>query len=141
MVTALAELVSVPDAPVQVVVGAGEVWMLRLTGAVSVKPACVRSKPLVLLKVMVSVDATFALTLVGENASVTVGGAGVTVMAVGHAVAAVPVDDGALTVATPLALNDTLPESVWPAESVTVNMRVPTAPVEPTVTFAALAPA
>ena len=38
MVTALAELVNVPDAPLQVVVGAGEVWMIRLAGTVSVKP-------------------------------------------------------------------------------------------------------
>ena len=38
MVTALAELVKVPDAPLQVVVGAGEVSMLRLAGAVSVNP-------------------------------------------------------------------------------------------------------
>jgi hypothetical protein len=36
MVTALAELVKVPDAPLQVVVGAGEVWMLRFAGAASV---------------------------------------------------------------------------------------------------------
>ena len=51
------------------------------------------------MKVMVSVEAAFMGTLVGENASVTVGGAGVTVMGVGHAVAAVPAEemgDGAL---------------------------------------------
>ena len=41
----------------------------------------------------------FVLTLVGENASVTVGAAGVTVMGVGHAVAAVPAEDGAVEVA------------------------------------------
>jgi hypothetical protein len=38
MVTLLAELVRVPDPPLQVVVGAGEVWTLRLAGMVSVKP-------------------------------------------------------------------------------------------------------
>ena len=38
MVTALAELVSVPDEPLHVVVGAGEVCTLRLAGTVSVKP-------------------------------------------------------------------------------------------------------
>ena len=37
MVTLLAELVRVPDAPLQVVVGAGEVCTLRLAGMVSVK--------------------------------------------------------------------------------------------------------
>ena len=71
----------------------------------------------------------------------TVGATGVTVIAVGHAVAAVPGEDGAFTVAAPLALNETLAVlSIWPAKSVTVSSRVP-APVEATVTFAALAPA
>jgi hypothetical protein len=37
MDTVLAELVNVPDAPLQVVVGAGEVCTIRLAGAVSVK--------------------------------------------------------------------------------------------------------
>src|SRR5712692_5510516 len=93
MATALAELVNVPDAPLQVVVGAGEVWTLRLAGTVSVNPDSVKSKPLALLKVMVSVEATFSLTRAGENASVTVGGVSVTVSGVGHAVAAVPAED------------------------------------------------
>jgi hypothetical protein len=138
MVTALAELVRVPDAPLQVVVGAGEVWTLRLAGMVSVKSDWVKAKPFVLLKVMVSVEAAFALTLVGENASVTVGGTGVNVMGVGHAVADVPAEDGALTVAAPAAENDTVAElSLWPAESVTVRNKVP-APVEATVTWGAL---
>src|ERR1700722_16099545 len=93
MVTALAELVRVPDAPLQVVVGAGEFWTLRLAGMVSVKCDSVKAKPFVLLKVMVSVEAAFALTLVGEKSSVTVGGTGVNVMGVGHAVADVPAED------------------------------------------------
>jgi hypothetical protein len=38
MATVLAELVSVPDEPLHVVVGAGEVCTLRLAGTVSVKP-------------------------------------------------------------------------------------------------------
>jgi len=38
MVTVLAELVRVPDEPLQVVVGAGEVCTLRLAGTVSVNP-------------------------------------------------------------------------------------------------------
>jgi hypothetical protein len=139
MVTALAELVNVPDAPAQLVVGAGEVWMLRLAGTVSVKLDWVSANPLVLLKVMVSVDATFSPTLVGENASVIVGGTGVTVSGVGQAVAAVPGEDGAFTVAAPLAVNETLAElSMWPAESVTVNMRVPALPGGATVTCARL---
>ena len=37
-VTLPVELVNVPDAPLQVVVGAGEVWTVRLAGTVSVKP-------------------------------------------------------------------------------------------------------
>ena len=38
MVTALVELVNVPDAPAQVVVGAGEVCTLNRAGTDSVKP-------------------------------------------------------------------------------------------------------
>ena len=108
MVTALAELVKVPDAPLHVVVGAGEVCTLTLAGTVSVNPDWVNTKPFVLAKVMVSVEAALVATLVGENASVTVGGIGVTVSGVGHALAAVPADEGAITVALPAALNDTL---------------------------------
>ncbi len=141
MDTALEELVNVPDAPVQVVVGAGEVCTVRLAGTVSVKLDWVKSKPLALLNVMVSVEATFSPTLAGENASVTVGAASVTVSGAGHAVAAVPAEDGAFTFATPLALNDTLAVlSIWPTESVTVSMRVPAAPVDATVTCAVFAP-
>jgi hypothetical protein len=140
MVTALEELVRVPDAPLQVVVGAGEVWTLRFAGTVSVKPDWVNAKRFVLLKVMVSVEAAFALTLVGENASVTVGGTGVTVMGVGHAVAAVPAEDGVFTVAAPAAVNDTVPVSMWPAESVTVTVKVPAVlPVGMTLTCGVLA--
>src|SRR5258707_11963172 len=126
MDTALEELVNVPDAPVQVVVGAGEVCTVRLAGTVSMKLDWVKSKPLALLKVMVSVEATFSPTLAGENASVTVGGVGVTVSGVGHAVAAVPGDDSAFTVATPAAVNETLAVlSLWAAESVNVSITVP----------------
>jgi hypothetical protein len=107
MATALAELVNVPDAPLQLVVGAGDVWMIRFAGTVSVKLDWVKSKPFALLKVMVSVDAAFAPTVAGENASVTVGGDRVTASGVGQAVAAEPAEDGALTVAAPVALNET----------------------------------
>jgi len=138
MVTALAELVNVPDAPLQVVVGAGDIWTVRLAGTVSVKPDWVKSKPLALLKVMVSVEATFSPTLAGENASVTVGGVGVTVSGVGQAVAAVPAEDGAVVVA-PVDVNATVAVSVLAAESVTLSVNVPAAPVETTVTWAALA--
>jgi hypothetical protein len=55
MDTALAELVNVPDAPLQVVVGAGEVCTVRLAGTVSVKLDWVKSKALLLPNVMVSV--------------------------------------------------------------------------------------
>ena len=127
MVTALAELVNVPDPPLHVVVGAGEVWTLRLAGTVSVNPDWVNAKPFVLLKVMVSVAAAFALTLAGENASVTVGGIVVKFKGVGHALAAVPADDGALMVALPAA-NETVPTSVLLLESVTVSVYVPAPP-------------
>src|SRR5580700_12021402 len=84
MVTALMELVKVPNAPAQVVVGAGEVWMTRLAGIVSVKFDWVKANAFALLKVMVSVEATFSPTLVGEKDWVTVGGISVTVSGVGH---------------------------------------------------------
>ncbi len=88
---------------------------------------------------MVSVDAAFSATLAGANASLTVGGAGVTVIGAMQAVAAVPADDGAFTVAVPAELNDTVPVSAWPAESVTVRVKVPVLPVGATVTCGALA--
>ena len=90
---------------------------------------------------MVSVEAIFSPTVAGENASVTVGGIGATVSGVGQAVAAVPTEAGAFTVATPLALNETLAVlSMWPAESVTVRVRVPAVPLEATVTWAVAPP-
>lgn len=135
--TAPAELVSVPDAPLQVVVGAGELCTLRFAGMVSVNPACVSAKPFVFLKVMVSVEDTFTSTLAGENASVTVGATGVTVIEAGHALAALPADDGACMIAGALAdakeTNAVL--SVWPAASRTARFRVP-APVTATDTCA-----
>jgi hypothetical protein len=137
MVTVLAELVKVPDAPLQVVVGAGEVCTLRLAGMVSVKPDWVKAKPFVLLKVMVSVEAAFALTLVGEKSSVTVGGTGVNVMGVGHAVADVPALVGAIEVA-PVELNVTIACSVLLAESVTVRVNIPGVPFQTAVTCAAM---
>ena len=86
--------------------------MLRFAGTVSVKPDWVKVKPFVLLKVMVSVEATFAPTLAGENASLTVGGTGVTVNGVGQAVATVPADDGVFTVAVPVESNEIVPVSL-----------------------------
>jgi hypothetical protein len=65
----------------------------------------------VLLKVMVSVEAAFAATLAGVKAALTLGDAGLTVIGATQAVAAVPADDGAFTVAVPAALNDTVPVS------------------------------
>ena len=138
-VTALVELVNVPAPPVQVVVGAGEVWTLKLAGTVSVKPAWVNAKPFVLLKMMVRVEATFSPTLVGENASATVGGTGVTVNGVGHAVAAVPAADGAAEVA-PVDENVTVAWSMLFAESVIVRVNVPAMPFQTAVTCGALAP-
>ena len=108
-VTELVELVNVPDAPAQVVVGAGRVWIVRCAGNVSVKAAWVSAKALAFLKVMVSVDATFSLTVVGKNEVLTVGATGATVRGVGHAVTAVPAEDGALMVAAPCALKVTVP--------------------------------
>ena len=87
---------------------------------------------------MVSVEATFSPTVAGENASVTVGGVGATVSGVGHAVAAVPAEDGAAVVA-PVDVNVTVAVSWLFAESVTVSVNVPAIPLGTTVTCAALA--
>lgn len=83
-------------------------------------------------------DATFSPTLAGENAALTVGDAGATVLGVWHAVAEVPAEDGAVLVA-PLELKVTTAVSVLLAESVTVRVSVPLPPVETTVTCDALA--
>jgi hypothetical protein len=45
---------------------------------------------------MTSVEVTFSATLSGENDSLTVGAAGATVKAAGHAVDRVPADVGAV---------------------------------------------
>lgn len=111
-VTVLAVVVSVPEVPVQLVLGAGDAWMLRAAGKVVVKFDWVRSKASGLLKVMVSVEARFVATLAGENASVMVGATGFTVIGVGQALVAVPAEAGAFTVATPAALIETVPVSV-----------------------------
>lgn len=83
-------------------------------------------------KVTTSVAGAFAATLAGENAALTVGAAGVTVMGAMHALALVPAEDGAMVLAPP-AVNVTTAVSVLPAESVTTRFSVP-APLE--VTFA-----
>jgi hypothetical protein len=114
--------------------------MVRLAGTDWLKWDCVKSKPLALLKVMVSVEATFSPTLAGENASVTVGETGVTVSGVGHAVAAVPADDGAVLLVTPVAATATVAVSVFIAESVTVKVNVPAVPLNTTVTCGEAAP-
>src|ERR1700738_3201902 len=100
--------------------------MLRLPGTVSVKPDWVSANPFALLKVMVSVDATFWPTLAGEKASASVGGVGATVGDFGHAVAADPAEEGAVVVA-PVDVNVTVAVSVLAAESVTVSVNVPAA--------------
>ena len=140
MVTELAEVVRVPDVPVQVVVGDGDVAMTRLAGTVSAKWDCVRSKPLALVKMMVRVEATFSPTLVGEKVSLTAGEIGAKVSGVGHAVAAVPADDGALLLVTPLVATATVAVSVFAAESVTVKVNVPAAPLKTTVACGVKAP-
>jgi hypothetical protein len=146
-VTVLAVLVRAIALPLHVVAGAKDVdpedvAMLRLAGSVSVKLDCVRANPLELASVIVSVETTFSPTLAGENASVTVGATGVTVKALGHAEALVPAAVGvvAAAVIAPLALAARVAVSMAPAESVTVRVRVPDAPVGTTVTWAALAP-
>ena len=80
-----------------------------------------------LVNTTTSTAGTLAATLAGENAALTVGGAGVTVMGLIHALALLPAADGAVVLA-PLDVILTIAVSVLPAESVTTRFSVP-APV------------
>lgn len=139
-VTVLVVLVNETAPPPHVVVGASgvdadeDVATLRLAGSVSVKFERVRAKPLALLSVIVSVETTFSPTLAGENASVTVGARAVTANAVGQA--PVPAFAGvtAALLIEPLELTESIAVSTALAESVTVRVIVPAAPVGVTVT-------
>jgi hypothetical protein len=140
-VTLAVLLVKVP--PRQVVAGAAadaEVDTLKLAGSVSVRLACVRTKPFKLLSVIVKVETTFSPTLAGENASVTVGAEVATVNGVGHAPALVPADAAtrAGRVIEPLAATDSVAVSVPPRLSVTTSVTVPAVPVGVTVTWDAV---
>ena len=120
------------EAPPQVVVAVPVT--LNEPGRVSRNWDCVSANLFELSKVMTRFDVTFGPTVVGENASVTVGVAGLTVTAVRQA--SVPASDGAVVVAlvTPTVIVAT---SVPPCESVTVRVSVP---VPVTVAFAPVAP-
>src|SRR5580698_10412856 len=122
--TAVVVLVSDAAAPPQVVAAAGVAARVRFVGSVSAKLDCVSAKPLVFESVMVSVDTELFTVVAGENVSLTVGATGVTVMAAGHAVALVPADVGAVPMALP-AVSATVSVSMFPAESVTVKVKVP----------------
>jgi hypothetical protein len=126
--------VTATDAPVQVVLTAPEVAKVRDAGSVSVRLDWVRANAFELLKVMVSVEVMVSPTVVGTNAAVTVGVAGVTAIAAGQAL--LPAEVGALEVALvdPMV---TVAVSVPPCESVTVTVNVP---VPDATTFAELAP-
>src|SRR5271156_5069542 len=137
-VTLLVVLVNDIAAPVQVVAGAGIAWIERLAGKACVSPDWVKSKPLLSVNVMVSVEAAFGATMAGAKASVTTGAIGVTVIGAGHALAAVFADDGTL-LTTPPDVNCKMVASILPVESVTVSVKVPR-PVEVIFTCAAAAP-
>lgn len=130
-------LVSDSAAPPQVLAGACGP-NVTLAGKDTDTPDWVSAKPLVLPKVTTSTAGIFAATLAGENAALTVGGAGVTVMGAIQAEAAVPAADGAGVVAL-LAVNVTVAVSWLPDESVTTRVRVP-APVAITFTVELDAP-
>ena len=106
--------------------GARGSWRPSVTsaGKDTVIPDWVSAKPLALLKVTTSMAGTFAATLAGENAALSVGAAGVTVMGAMQALALVPAEDGAVVLAPP-ALKLTTAVSVLPAESVTTSVSVP----------------
>ena len=136
-VTLPAVLVSANAAPLQVLAGAGEP-SVKLAGSDTVIPDWVKAKALELPRVTTSMAVAFVATLAGENAALTVGAAGVTVMGAMHALALVPAEDGAMVFAPP-AVKLTTAVSVLPAESVTTRISVP-APLEVTLTCALVAP-
>ena len=139
-VTLLVVLVNDIAAPVQVVAGAGIAWIERLAGSDCVRPDCVKSKPLLLVKVIVSVEAAFGATVAGANTSVTTGAIGVTANGAGQALAAVFADAGTL-LTTPPDVKVRVVASIFPAESVTVRVKVPwPLPLVVILTCAAFAP-
>jgi hypothetical protein len=139
-VTLLVVLVNDIAVPLQVVAGAGLAWIDRLAGKACVRPDCVKSKPLLLVNVIVSVEAAFGATVAGAKASVTTGAIGVTANGAGQALAAVFADAGAGLVAPPDVKVRTV-VSVFPAESVTVSVKEPwPLPLVVTLACAAVAP-
>lgn len=128
---------SAAAAPLHVVVGVLPSGTVRFAGRVRPKLDCVSAKPLLFDSVMVSVDGELVTVAAGENDSLTVGAAGCKVSAVGHAVALVPAEAGAVLVAV-VAVSVAVSVSTFPAESVTVKVKVPGA--GSTVTCALLAP-
>src|SRR5271170_2224707 len=133
-VTLLVVLVNDIAAPVQVVAGAGIAWIARFAGKTCVRPDWVKSKPLLLVNVMVSAEAAFGATVAGAKASVTTGAIGVMVIRAGQALAAVFAEAGAVVLA-PGEVKVTVAVSVFPVESVTVRVKFPR-PVAVTLTCA-----
>src|ERR1700690_539225 len=118
-------LVSDIPVPVQVVDAAVAAGISRLPGSVTLMLDWMSVNPFGFDKVISRVETAFSPTLAGEKDSVMVGANGLTWSAAGHAVALVPADAGAVLVAEPAGGKVTV--STLPAESVTVNVRVPPA--------------
>jgi hypothetical protein len=95
---------------------------LNEAGRVLKNCACVSANPFGLLNVTIRLDLTFVPTVVGENASVATGAAGLTATAVGQA--SLPAVAGAVVVAL-VAPTVMVATSVPPCESVTVRVSVP----------------
>ena len=119
-------------APLQVVVA--EDVTLSPLGSESVRLVCVRSNAFEFSSVRVNVAATVTPTLVGANASDTVGA--VTVAGIEAGQPLLPADFGALLVAL-VELTVIVAVSVLPWESVTMRVNVP---VPVVVTLALVAP-
>ena len=136
-VTLLDALVSDNAPPLQVLAGACEP-SVSPAGTETVIPDCVNAKGLLLVNVTTSMAEAFAATVAGENAALTTGANGVTVMGATQAEAALPATAGAGVVAPP-EVNVTIAVSVLPDESVTTRVKVP-APVAITFTAELVAP-
>jgi hypothetical protein len=131
-------LLSDMEPPLHDVDGPGEAAKMRLAGSEIVMADCVKENGLELFNVSVNAEAALTATLAGENAALSVGAAGVTVMSVIQAEAAVPAIDGAALVA-PVAVKLTTAVSVLPAESFTTSVKVP-APLDMIFTAELAAP-
>lgn len=124
------ETCSAAPVPKQVIAGAGMAGIVRPAGSERLKADWVKSNPLVLPILMVSVEVAFAAIIAGDQLGIAVGAAGAAGFApsgAGQAEDELPDDVGAVLVSVE-ADSVTVSISALPAESVTVSVSVPVPP-------------